>query len=65
MTYFHPWEFSSLSDRAAELKVPRLIRMNLGRPMVGRLDRLIDELKRFGAEFGTIKDLVAGEDFRH
>ena len=65
VTYFHPWEFSSLSDRAAELKVPRLIRMNLGRPMVGRLDRLIDELKRFGAEFGTIKDLVAGEDFRH
>ena len=60
VTYFHPWEFSSLSDRAVELKVPRLIRMNLGRPMVGRLDRLIAVLKQFGAEFAAIRELVEG-----
>ena len=58
VTYFHPWEFSSLSERAAELKVPRLIRMNLGRPMVGRLDRLIATLERTGAEFKTIVETL-------
>ena len=57
VTYFHPWEFSSLSDRAAGLKVPCLIRMNLGRPMVGRLDRLIAELKAPDVEFVAIKEL--------
>ena len=54
MTYFHPWEFSSLSERAAELKVPRLIRFNLGKPMVSRLERLISVLKASGAEFRPI-----------
>ena len=58
MTYFHPWEFSSLSERAAELKVPRVIRLNLGRPMVGRLDRLIATLERTGAEFKTIAETL-------
>ena len=61
VTYFHPWEFSSLSDRATELKVPRLIRMNLGRPMIGRLDRLIAALKDTDVEFVPIGDLVVGE----
>lgn len=58
MTYFHPWEFSSLSERAAELKVPRVIRCNLGRPMVGRLDRLIAALKQSGAEFKPIAETL-------
>lgn len=58
MTYFHPWEFSSLSERAAELKVPRVIRCNLGRPMVGRLDRLIAALKQSGAEFKSIAETL-------
>ena len=58
VTYFHPWEFSSLSERAAELKVPRLVRANLGKPMIGRLDRLIAALKGDGAEFVTIDDLL-------
>lgn len=58
MTYFHPWEFSSLSERAAELKVPRLIRFNLGCPMVGRLDRLIAALARTGAEFKPIAETL-------
>ena len=60
VTYFHPWEFSSLSDRAAELKVPRLVRANLGRPMIGRLDRLIAALKGTDVEFVAIRDLIAG-----
>ena len=61
VTYFHPWEFSSLSDRAEELKVPRLVRANLGRPMVGRLERLIAALKRVpGTEFVTIRELAEG-----
>ena len=59
VTYFHPWEFSSLSARAAELKVPRLVRCNLGSPMIGRLDRLIAGLKAPGVEFGTMEELVA------
>lgn len=57
MTYFHPWEFSSLADRAAELKVPRIVRFNLGKPMIGRLDRLVGMLKKTGAEFVTIREL--------
>jgi len=59
VTYFHPWEFSSLSERAAELKVPRLVRCNLGKPMVGRLERLISVLKRDPeVEFVTIRELA-------
>ena len=61
VTYFHPWECSSLSHRAEELKVPRLVRANLGRPMVGRLERLIAALKRVpGTEFVTIRELAEG-----
>ena len=61
MTYFHPWEFSSLSARAGELKVPRLIRFNLGKPMVARLERLIVSLKKTGAAFAPIADTLAAE----
>jgi len=46
VTYFHPWEFSSLADRADELKLPRLVRPNLGKPMIGRLERFIEGLKK-------------------
>jgi len=56
VTYFHPWEFSSLSERAAELKVPRIVRLNLGRPMVERLDRLVSVLEKAGAEFRPIAE---------
>ena len=59
VTYFHPWEFSSLSERAAELKVPRLVRCNLGSPMVGRLDRLVEGLKaEKDVSFITIRELA-------
>ena len=58
VTYFHPWEFSSLSERARELKISPLIRRNLGKPMVGRLDRLVAALKADGAEFRPIRDFI-------
>jgi len=58
VTYFHPWEFSSLSERAAELKVPRLVRFNLGKPMIGRLERLITSLKSPDVEFVPIRELI-------
>ena len=62
VTYFHPWEFSSLSARAAELKVPRVVRFNLGSPMVDRLERLIAMLKRIrGVEFVAIRELSPHE----
>lgn len=54
MTYFHPWEFSSLSARAGELKVPRIVRLNLGRPMERRLEALVVALKKTGAQFKTL-----------
>lgn len=58
VTYFHPWEFSSLSQRAVELKVPRIVRCNLGQPMVGRLDRLITALKRETDDFRPIAETL-------
>ena len=58
VTYFHPWEFSSLSKRAQELKVPRVIRMNLGQPLVGRRERLVAALKADDVEFKTIRDYL-------
>lgn len=58
--YFHPWEFSpELSKRAAGLKVPRYVRANLGSPMLGRLERLILDLRRTGAEFRPLDELAS------
>ena len=57
--YFHPWEFSpELPKRAVGLKVPRRIRVNLGRPMLDRLERLILDLRRTGAEFIPLCELA-------
>lgn len=58
MTYFHPWEFSSLDERADELKVPRVIRFNLGKRMVDRLASLIHALKDEGARFVPLADTL-------
>jgi len=58
VTYFHPWEFSSLNERAEELKVPRLVRANLGKAMAGRLERLIAALKESEADFKSIRELI-------
>ena len=59
--YFHPWEFSpELPKRAVGLKVPRHVRINLGRPMLDRLERLILDLRCTGAEFLPIGELISG-----
>lgn len=47
-TYFHPWEFANLS-RFKE--VPRYIKMNSGKELVRRLDKVILELKKEEGEF--------------
>ena len=58
--YFHPWEFSpELQRLAVGLKVPRYVRANLGSPMLGRLERLILDLRRMGAEFLPIAELTS------
>lgn len=60
VTYFHPWEFSgAFAAEAAALKVPALVRRNLGDNMIGRLDRLIAALRRDEAEFVTLASLAA------
>ena len=57
--YFHPWEFSSeLQRRAVGLKVPRYVRINLGSPMLDRLERLISDLRSADAEFCPIVELA-------
>jgi len=53
VTYFHPWEFYPLGDHP-ELKVSRLICLQTGAGMIGRLDRLIGALKASGARFETL-----------
>jgi len=63
VTYFHPWEFSSLGARASELRVPALVRPHLGCDMVGRLDRLIGALARRGVKFDIMENLLL-EDMR-
>ena len=51
-TYFHPWEFSAtLAEKAQALKVPMLVRRNLGKAMSSRLDSLVASLSADGAEF--------------
>lgn len=52
-TYFHPWEFANLDTFAV---VPGYIRKNSGDKLVGRLDYLIEELKKAGGEFVTYSE---------
>lgn len=52
LTYFHPWEFTSLSDRK-ELKLPFIMTNHSGCGMERRLDALIRFFKDKRAPFGT------------
>ena len=52
LTYFHPWEFTSLSDRK-ELKLPFIMTNHSGCSMERRLDALIRFFKDKRAPFGT------------
>lgn len=47
-TYFHPWEFAGL---AGFKEVPGYIKMNSGKDLVRRLDKVLCELKKEGGEF--------------
>ena len=48
----------NIAARAVELKVPRLVRVNLGPPMLGRLDRLVTFLKASNVTFVTLRDVA-------
>ena len=55
-TYFHPWEFAeSLVEYGA---VPGYIKKNSGLKLVGRLEKVILELKKRGCEFETYAEYV-------
>ena len=56
-TYFHPWEFCPLGEKP-EWHIPYIIRRNAGEGMCARLERLIDEFKRLGAEFATYSEFL-------
>lgn len=56
-TYFHPWEFYELNDHP-ELKMPFIIRNHSGLEMVGRLEKLIVDLKGRGYVFGTYSEFA-------
>ncbi len=56
MLYFHPWEFADLSG----FQLPGYIRRHSGAPLLGRLERLIEFIKREpGVRFTTCSE-VAG-----
>lgn len=51
-TYFHPWEFFDTGARP-DLKLSFVHNRRAGLPMVSRLDALVRDLKKMGAEFVT------------
>lgn len=54
-TYFHPWEFAELVEYSA---VPGYIKHNSGMKMAGRLEGLIREMQKNGAEFATYDEFA-------
>lgn len=54
-TYFHPWEFAELAEYSA---VPGYIKYNSGIKMAGRLEGLIREMQKNGAEFATYDEFA-------
>jgi len=55
--YFHPWEFTDLSDKG-RFGFPGYVRRNTGGKMVERFGKLIEEFKGKGLEFGRIESFV-------
>lgn len=56
-TYFHPWEFYPLGDHP-EFKTKWIHNKNSGPAMERRLDALIKDLKKQGAEFATYAEFA-------
>lgn len=54
--YFHPWEFTDLSN--PQLGLPWLIRKNTGDKMVTRFSSLIEWMKQEGYSFGRLMDFI-------
>lgn len=54
--YFHPWEFTDLSD--ADLGMPWIVRKNSGQSMISRFDTLLSWMKRKGYRFSTINSYL-------
>lgn len=54
--YFHPWEFSDLSD--PRLKLPRLITRNSGSGMVARFTTLLNWFRQREFEFSTLSSFA-------
>jgi peptidoglycan/xylan/chitin deacetylase (PgdA/CDA1 family) len=57
--YFHPWEFTDLSD--PQLGLPWLIRKNSGDEMITRFSELVRWMKENGYVFGTMIDFVESQ----
>ncbi|MEI9920207.1 MAG: hypothetical protein WDO14_15640 [Bacteroidota bacterium] len=55
--YFHPWEFTDLSD--PQLKLPWLIRKNSGADMISRFSKLLDWMLLKGYSFETLIGFVS------
>lgn len=53
--YFHPWEFVDINN----FGLPGYTIKHCGTPLLNRLDRLIRDLKKTGAEFSTVGDFIA------
>jgi len=55
--YFHPWEFTALSDKE-RFGFPGYVSRNSGKSMIERMDSFIGDLKRKKYRFCTIKDFL-------
>lgn len=55
--YFHPWEFTDLSDKK-KLGLPGFVRRNSGDSMVRRMESLILHFKRRNIPFCTIRSFT-------
>ena len=55
-TYFHPWEFTDLTNPSYGL--PGFVTTNSGEEMVSRFENLLDWMRGKGYSFRTIKDFL-------
>lgn len=53
--YFHPWEFINIDAYG----LPAFTRKLCGQPLLDRLEQLIQDLKREGFEFSTMRDFLS------
>ena len=61
--YFHPWEFTELSDQE-RFGFPGYVSRNSGNKMIERMNSFIGDLKRKKYKFCTIKDFLDNYKFK-